>query len=226
MPSRLTLCVTLLLISVMGTAQGQVARYSTTFAKVTMPTQVGQQVVMGSLPLDGLLLTTNSFDVQASGVFHGDWAPEDIVDLQESFDLYLCDQSDCSGSTRAQVAHLNLVPFALSECLDGVLTLHGTVVKNVSGFTGMTDGTWTGKIIPGQNSCDIRDLQWADGFTDRYSPSIATGPTGALPWVSAQFVNTSQNLFLTLITTLAVDNDNGLAQGTGQIRLMRMVVYP
>ena len=223
---KITIFVGLVLICATGTLRGQVARYSTTFPKVTMPNQVGQQVFLGSVLLDGLLETAKSFDLQASGAFHGDWSPTNIVDVQESFDLYLCDRGDCKGSIRSQIGHVILVPFAISACIDGVLTLRATVVKTNRGsnsFTSMLDGAWTGRILPNQNTCDINFFQWADGLIDRIVP-VATGPTGALPWISAQFVDTSQPLFLVLMTTL-VANDN-TAEGTGQLGLMRVVVYP
>jgi hypothetical protein len=229
MRNTLTIFTALLAICLIGTGQAQVAHYATTFPSVSMPTQVGQQVLLGSLPISSLE-TVHSFEVQASAYFHGNWEPENLVDLQESFDLYLCDRSDCSGSTRSQIGHVNLAPHADSECLDGVVSLRGTLVTTTNTgttavYAGMLDGLWTGKLIPQTDKCDLQALQWGDGFVDTNFHS-ATGPIGALPWVSPNFVDVTHPLFLALTTTLA-ENDNKVGVGgTGQIRLLRVVVYP
>jgi hypothetical protein len=227
MRHTLTIAAALVVICLLARSQAQVAIYETSFPSVSMPSQIGQQVFLGSLPITSLSRTARggigSFDFQSLGVFHGDWTPV-FIDIQWSVDLFLCDKSDCSGPTRSQIAHIILVPFARSACLDGIMTLRGTFVR-ASGtaytavYTGMLDGLWTGKIIT-QDRCGH---EWEDGLIDS-DTNLATGPIGAFPWAATDSVDTTRPLFLGLTATIIKNDEDG--QGVGQISLMRVVTYP
>lgn len=221
--------ISLLILALFAVAHAQVAVYQTHFPSVTMPSQIGQQALLGALPLGtSTQAGLASFDVQATGSFQGVWFSQG-PNVQESFDIYLCDAADCSGSTRARVGHVVLAPVGISNCLDGVLTLRGSFAQASGGvhdaiYTGMLEGLWTGRPKLGSIGCAPYLSAWGDGMIDGIGGEFVTGPIGALPSLSKDPVDTTSSLFLVLTTTL-IKNENG-AQGIGQMSLMRAVVYP
>lgn len=235
---RCTICTltatTLLMLAFLGIANAQIAVQQTQFSVVTMPSHTGQQVLLGSLPLGSATQAgLASFDFQAVGLFKGfDWQPFYPTSTQETYDVFLCDTANCKGSVQSQLGRVILSPYA-GGCLDGFVTLRGTFAQSGGGvrdatFTGVLEGLWTQRLklnIPACGGSGINDIdREADGMIDR--PSY-TGPIAALPTVSNVPVNTTGNLFLVLMTTLLVDNENfGQYPHTGQMSLMRAVVYP
>ncbi len=222
--------VPLLVTVLLGAAHAQVAVYQTQFPTVTMPNKVGQHVLLGTLPLGPIQSGFASFDFQATGSFQGGWSSNGVNDVQESFDLYFCDKADCSGASQVLIGHLVLVPFGVAGCMGSVLTLRGSFAQSSGGvhgaiFTGMVDGLWTGRPTFGTIRCaSWLQNPWGDGLANRPAGWV-TGPIAALPSLSNDSVDTTQSLFLVLKTTLTKD-DAGVEGGTGQMSLMRVVVYP
>lgn len=220
--------IAVLVLACFAVAHAQVAVYQTHFSNVTMPSQIGQQVVLGSLPLGTSTQSgVASFDFQATGSFRGEWFSQG-PSILESFDLYVCDAADCSGSTRSQVGHVIVAPVGVSNCLDGVLTLRGSFARASGGvnnttFTGMLEGIWTGRPKLGSIGCAPYLDPWVDGMIDGIGGQFTTGPIAALPSLSNDAVDTTQSLFVVLITSLT--KDEGGARGTGQLSLMRAVLY-
>ncbi len=96
-PSVLSLCVLFVFAPICANAQRVFV--GTLYRAVTAPTQLGQQVILASVPVGDTMRTLKTFDVLAVGTFS-------TLGGGGNYDLgiSICDKVDCSGQLNAPIA--------------------------------------------------------------------------------------------------------------------------